>query len=49
MSARTAAPEQEPGQVTLDLGVTRSERKQRAGNIIGPVDNAKRGGLVRKV
>ena len=53
-SARTAPPEQEPGDVSLDLGVTRSEREphgtcQRAGNIIGPVDSARRRALVREV
>ena len=53
-SARTEPPEQEPGEVSLDLGVTRSERGphgtcQRAGNIIGPVDSTRREALVREV
>ena len=54
MSARTVPPEQQPGGISLDLGVTRSERElhgtcQRAGNIIGPVDSARRGALIREV
>ena len=53
-SARTASPEQEPGEVSLGLGVTRSERGPhgtclRAANIIGAVDSARREALVREV
>ena len=41
------------GEASLDLGVTLNEREphgtcQRAGNITGPVDSAKRGALVRE-
>ena len=53
-NARTAPPEQEPREVSLGLGVTRSERGphgicQRAGNIVDPFDNARRGALVREL
>ena len=46
-NARTAPPEQEPGEVSFDLGVTRSKRephdtRQRAGKIIDPVDSVRR-------
>ena len=53
-SARTAPPEQEPGEVRLDFGVTWSEREpcgtcKRAGKVIGPVDSARKGALVLEV